>query len=80
MTIDNFRDDRNDTQETLDVGEAADRTKHRDGKIAGSENFADEREEPRDSGEQSQLFVDADENQQTLTGESAANQCLFTEE
>jgi hypothetical protein len=30
-----------------------------------------------DSGEQANLFADAEEEQQTLTGESAQNQCLF---
>jgi hypothetical protein len=37
----------------------------------------------RDSGgdsEQSNLFVDVDEGQQTLTGDSAQNQCPFEEE
>ncbi|QLH82160.1 hypothetical protein [Halosimplex pelagicum] len=41
--------------------------------------MADDRPEldTRDGGEQANLFADAEEEQQTLTGESAQNQCLF---
>lgn len=41
--------------------------------------MADDRPEldTRDSGEQANLFADAEEQQQTLNGESAQGQCLF---
>jgi hypothetical protein len=41
--------------------------------------MADDRPEldNRDGGEQANLFADAEEEQQTLGGESAQNQCLF---
>lgn len=34
----------------------------------------------RDAGEQSNLFVDAEEDQITLDGDSAQNQCLFEDD
>lgn len=41
--------------------------------------MADDRPEvtKQDGGEQANLFADAEEDQQTLTGNSAQNQCLF---
>lgn len=41
--------------------------------------MADDRPEvnTQDGGEQANLFADAEEEQQTLAGESAQNQCLF---
>lgn len=44
--------------------------------------MADDRPEldTRDGGTQANLFTDAEEEQQTLTGESAQNQCLFSSE
>jgi hypothetical protein len=78
--VDNRTEAQTDPQTTLEVGEAADRTDHRDGEIGGSDSFEDHREESRDSGEQSQLFADVDENQATLGGEKASQECLFQED